>query len=89
MSLTFMADQIAVMGNLAKDPSNMTSPYKGYFVAYNNGTTWVCKARKKTNALPVHLPAVHEYLNAHGPFYLRRTWMHTPTSHLPAMYEST
>ena len=42
MSLTFMADQIAVMGNLAKDPSNMTSPYKGYFVAYNNGTTWVC-----------------------------------------------
>jgi hypothetical protein len=32
------------MGNLAANPNNMTTPYKHFFVAYNNGTTWVCKA---------------------------------------------
>eukprot|EP01046_Picozoa_sp_COSAG06_P061629 COSAG06_NODE_13591_length_1241_cov_1.538529_2_plen_76_part_00 len=44
MSLNYMTDQIAVMGNLATHPDNQSTPYKGFFVAYNNGTTWVCKA---------------------------------------------
>jgi hypothetical protein len=51
MSLNYMTDQIAVMGNLATHPDNQSTPYKGFFVAYNNGTTWVCKAGHCFNQL--------------------------------------
>ena len=51
MSLNYMADQIAVMGDLATNPHDTTSEYKGFFVAYNNGTTWVCKAGHCSNQL--------------------------------------
>jgi hypothetical protein len=51
MSLNYMADQIAVMGDLARNPHDMTFAYKGFFVAYNNGTTWVCKAGHCFNQL--------------------------------------
>lgn len=42
--------QASVMGNLATDPSGVT-PFKGFFVAYYNGTTWVCKAGHCYNQL--------------------------------------
>lgn len=51
MSLNYMADQIRVMGPLATNPGDQSWAYKGYFVAYNNGTTWVCKAGHCLNQL--------------------------------------
>eukprot|EP01052_Picozoa_sp_SAG31_P065701 SAG31_NODE_24524_length_479_cov_1.360526_2_plen_48_part_01 len=32
-------------------------PYKGFFVSYNNGTTWVCKAGHCFNQLVRWTPA--------------------------------
>jgi hypothetical protein len=51
MSLNYMADQIAVMGDLATNPHDTAWAYKGFFVSYNNGTTWVCKAGHCFNQL--------------------------------------